>query len=156
MDDQHFLERAVALARRGADSREGGPFGAVVVHSGRIIAEGWNRVIASCDPTAHAEVVALRDAALRLGRYHLDDCVLYASSEPCPMCLSAAYWARVQRIVFANTRAAAAAIGFCDDDLYGELSRPHDARLVPITHLPLANADEPMRRWLMNPQHTLY
>ena len=154
--DEIFLQKSVDLAQANLALGEGGPFGAVIVRNGQIIAEGWNQVVASNDPTAHAEVVAIRIATAKLGRFHLDDCVLYASSEPCPMCLSAAYWARVQRIVFANTRAEAAAIGFCDDELYCELTKAHDARKVPTEHLPLPGADAPLKAWLADPAHVTY
>ncbi len=154
--DEIFLQRAVDLALASLSLREGGPFGAVIVRQGEIIAEGWNRVIATHDPTAHAEVVAIRAACAQLGRHHLADCTLYASSEPCPLCLSAAYWARLQRIVYANPRAAAAAIGFCDDELYEELRRPVNERRLPTEHLALANADEPLRRWYADPQRIAY
>lgn len=154
--DETFLQRAVDLALTSIPRCEGGPFGAIIVRDGEVIAEGWNRVVASNDPTAHAEVVAIRAACAKLGRFHLADCVLYASSEPCPMCLSAAYWARIQRIVFANTRDQAAAIGFSDDDLYGELTLPHHARTIPIQHLPLPGAAEPLWLWKANPCRIAY
>lgn len=157
--DHFFLQRAVALAMRNAvpgGCPEGGPFGAVVVRNGSIIGEGWNQVLASHDPTAHAEVQAIRAACRAQGDHHLSGATLYASSEPCPLCLAAAYWARIARIVFANPRQAAAAIGFCDDDLYCELAQPLTARSLPIEHLPLPDADAPLRRWLDDPQHTLY
>lgn len=154
--DETFLQRAVDLALANVSRCEGGPFGAVIVRNGEIIAEGWNRVVATNDPTAHAEMVAIRAACSKLGRFHLSDCVLYASSEPCPMCLSAAYWAKLQRIVFANTRDQAAAIGFSDDELYDELCLPHQARRVPIRHLPLPGAAEPLQLWQANPCHIAY
>lgn len=154
--DEVFLQRAVDLASASVARNDGGPFGALIVNSGQVVAEGWNQVVASKDPTAHAEIVAIRAACARLGCFKLDGCILYASSEPCPMCLSAAYWAGVQRIVFANPRAAAAAIGFCDDDLYCELALPHAARTVPIRHLPLPGADAPLRAWFENPGRIKY
>lgn len=154
--DRRFLQRAVDLAAIGIERRDGGPFGAVVVCEGEIVGEGWNRVVASGDPTAHAEIVAIRAACAKLGRFHLADCVLYASSEPCPMCLSAAYWARMARIVFANSREEAAAIGFCDSDLYCELARPPGERSVPTQHLHLPGADRPLRNWRDDPGHIAY
>ena len=154
--DKVFLQRAVDLARASIARGEGGPFGALLVCDGQVIAEGWNRVVASNDPTAHAEIVAIRAACSRLGRFKLAGCVIYASSEPCPMCLSAAYWAGVQRIVFANPRTVAAAIGFCDDDLYYELALPHAERSVPTQHRPLPDADEPLRAWFANPDRVSY
>ena len=155
-DDDHFLARAIELAGRGSEAGEGGPFGAVIVRDGRIIAEGWNRVIASNDPTAHAEIGAIRTACSELGHFHLPGCTLYASSEPCPMCLSAAYWARIERVVFANSRAAAAAIGFCDDELYCELNRHFSQRSIVMEHRPLPGALAPLERWAANPCRIAY
>lgn len=149
--DEQFLARAIELAKQGSESGEGGPFGAVIVRDGKIIAEGWNRVVASHDPTAHAEIGAIRSACTGLGHFHLHGCTLYASSEPCPMCLSAAYWARIERIVFANSRAEAAAIGFCDDELYSELNRHFSARSIVMEHHPLPGALEPLELWVANP-----
>lgn len=154
--DEHFLRRALDLALASIPRREGGPFGAVVVRNGEIVGEGWNRVIATNDPTAHAEIVAIRAASQKLGRFHIADCTLYASSEPCPMCLSAAYWARISRIVFANSRDQAAAIGFCDSELYHELGLPCAARNVPTLHLPLPGADEPLKQWRDSPDRIIY
>lgn len=162
--DRTYLLRALALAAAGAARGEGGPFGALVVQvgaaeresPGEVVGEGCNQVVACNDPTAHAEIVAIRDACRRLGRFHLEDCVLYASSEPCPMCLAAACWARVQRIVYANPRAVAAAVGFCDDDLYCELSLPPAERRVPLEHLALPGADAPLRAWFADPARVRY
>ena len=154
--DDFFLSRAIELASQGSELGEGGPFGAVIVKDGKIIAEGWNRVVASRDPTAHAEIGAIRTACAAIDHFHLPGCTLYASSEPCPMCLSAAYWARIERIVFANSRAEAAAIGFCDDDLYCELTRDFPARHILTEHRPLANALLPLQRWAANPGRIPY
>jgi tRNA(Arg) A34 adenosine deaminase TadA len=154
--DDFFLARAVELAQQNVARGEGGPFGAVIVREGKIIGEGWNRVVASLDPTAHAEIVAIRAACASVNAFHLADSVLYTSSEPCPMCLAAAYWARVGRIVFANSRAEAAAIGFCDDDLYYELNLPLAARQIPTEHHPLPNALRPLQQWFANPARTNY
>jgi tRNA(Arg) A34 adenosine deaminase TadA len=145
--DDVFLARAVELARQGSELGEGGPFGAVIVHDGKIVAEAWNRVVASKDPTAHAEIAAIRSASAALDRFHLNGCTLYASSEPCPMCLAAAYWAHIERIVFANSRAEAAAIGFCDDWLYDELQMPLAERRIRMEHRPLPGATEAMQAW---------
>ncbi|NJD25481.1 MAG: nucleoside deaminase [Betaproteobacteria bacterium] len=155
-DDERFLARAIELAATGSAAGDGGPFGAVVVRGGQIVGEGWNRVVADRDPTAHAEVNAIRAACSALATFHLTGCTLYASSEPCPMCLSAAYWARIGRIVFANSRAEAAAIGFCDDELYCELNRETGARRIVMEHLPLPGALNPLRRWAANPRRTPY
>ena len=148
--DEHFLARAIELARQGSESGDGGPFGAVIVCDGKIIAEGWNQVVASHDPTAHAEIIAIRSACAAVDSFHLPKSTLYASSEPCPMCLSAAYWARIERIVFANSRADAAAIGFCDDELYSELNRHFSARSIVMEHHPTPGALEPLERWAAN------
>ena len=156
MTDDQFLARAIELARQGSENGEGGPFGAVIVRDGKIIAEGWNRVVASHDPTAHAEISAIRTACAGSDHFHLHGCTLYASSEPCPMCLSAAYWARIDRIVFANSRAEAAAIGFCDDELYSELNRHFSARSIVMEHHPTAGALEPLERWAANPGRISY
>ena len=154
--DDQFLARAVNLARKGSELGEGGPFGAVIVCDGKIIGEGWNRVVATHDPTAHAEIIAVRTACAAVDCFHLPKTTLYASSEPCPMCLAAAYWARIERIVFANSRAEAAAIGFCDDDLYGEINRPLSARSIVMEHHPLPGSLLPLQRWFENPKRTCY
>ena len=154
--DDFFLARAIELAQKGSELGEGGPFGAVIVQQGKIVAEGWNRVIASRDPTAHAEIGAIRTACAAVDSFHLPNSTLYASSEPCPMCLSAAYWARIERIVFANSRAEAAAIGFCDDELYCELGRHFTARSIVMEHHPLPGSLAPLQRWFENPKRTCY
>ena len=155
-DDAFFLKRAIELATESVTDGKGGPFGAVIVRAGAIVGEGCNRVVPTCDPTAHAELMAIRAACSALGSFHLSDCTLYASSEPCPMCLSAAYWARISRIVFANPRAEAAAAGFCDDELYDELRRPHAERRLVTIHLPVPGAAEPFRRWQNSPSRQPY
>ena len=155
-NDVFFISRAVQLAAESVADGSGGPFGAVVVRAGKIVGEGRNQVVPTRDPTAHAEVMAIRAACAVLDSFHLTGCTLYASSEPCPMCLSAAYWARVDRIVFANPRAAAAAIGFCDDELYAELRLPHAERRLETVQLPVPGADEPLLRWYRNPAKSRY
>ena len=117
------MRHAIALSRRGMEGGAGGPFGAVVVKDGQVVAEGWNQVTSTNDPTAHAEVVAIRRACAALGRFDLRGAVLYTSCEPCPMCLAAAYWARVDAVVFGNARDEAAAIGFDDQWLYDEVPK---------------------------------
>jgi tRNA(Arg) A34 adenosine deaminase TadA len=154
--DDVFLTRAIELAQKASASGYGGPFGAVIVQQGKIIAEGWNCVLANCDPTAHAEINAIRSACATLGHFHLPGCTLYTSSEPCPMCLSAAYWARIERIVFANSRAEAAAIGFCDDELYEELHRHFSARSIVMEHHPMPEALLPMQDWFSKADRTGY
>jgi tRNA(Arg) A34 adenosine deaminase TadA len=145
--DMALLQRAVALAADNVARGDGGPFGALIARDGEIIGAGWNQVVCRNDPTAHAEMLAIRAACARLGHFHLHGCTLYASSEPCPMCLAAAYWAQVARIVYANDREAAAAIGFCDAELYAQIDRPPAERRVPMLHLPFAGADAPLRAW---------
>jgi len=154
--DERFLARALELALKGSEQNEGGPFGAVLVRAGKIIGEGWNRVVASSDPTAHAEIGAIRMACAAVNSFHLPKTTLYASSEPCPMCLSAAYWARIERIVFANSRAEAAAIGFCDDELYSELNRHFSTRRIVMEHHPMPDALLPLQHWANNPNRTPY
>jgi tRNA(Arg) A34 adenosine deaminase TadA len=155
MDDMTFMRRAIELSRQSALGTEG-PFGAVVVKDGRIVGEGFNRVVPTGDPTAHAEVVAIREACRTLGTHVLDGAVLYTSCEPCPMCLGAAWWARVAEIVYANDRADAAAIGFDDDAIYEEVAAPLDRRKLPIRRLGAAEALEVFKAWYSNPDRATY
>jgi guanine deaminase len=129
------MRRAIALSLEMMRSGRGGPFGAVVVKDGKIVAEGFNQVISTNDPTAHAEVVAVRLACQALGTFDLTDCEIYSSCEPCPMCLGAIYWARLGRIYYANDRHDAARIGFRDDFLYHEIPLPLEQRTIPIQPL---------------------
>src|SRR6476619_2336431 len=122
--NEKFMREAISLSIKKMRSGAGGPFGAVVVQGREIVGKGWNQVTSANDPTAHAEVVAIRDACRRLKTFQLDDCELYTSCEPCPMCLSAIYWARLKRVYYANTRKDAARIQFDDDFIYTEVSRP--------------------------------
>ena len=127
-----FLQRAIELAVQNVKARRGGPFGAVIVRDGAIIAEGTNLVTTSLDPTAHAEVVAIRKACAVLKSFELKGCVIYASCEPCPMCLAAIYWSRAERVCFAASREDAAAAEFDDEFLYRELSLPVERRSLPM------------------------
>lgn len=129
------MRRAIALAAENVRSGRGGPFAALVVKDGRVIAEGINRVTSSNDPTAHAEVVAIREACRALGSFQLTGCDLYTTCEPCPMCLGAIYWARPARVFYAGTAADAAASGFDDAFIYDELRRPVAQRRIPMTQL---------------------
>jgi tRNA(Arg) A34 adenosine deaminase TadA len=129
------MRRAIALSVENVRAGRGGPFGAVIAKDGRIIAEGTNLVTSSNDPTAHAEVVAIREACRVLEHFHLTGCEIYASSEPCPMCLGAIYWARLDRVFFGGTRSDAARAGFGDERIYGELAAPLGAREVPMEQL---------------------
>jgi tRNA(Arg) A34 adenosine deaminase TadA len=153
--DAHFMELALALARRNAQSAAGGPFGAIVVFEGKVVGEGSNRVTATNDPTAHAEVVALRAAGKNLGRFELKGCVLYTSCEPCPMCLSAAYWSRVDRVVYAATQEDAAAAGFDDAFLYREMAKPIEARSLKFDRV-ISDGADPFALWLANPDRIPY
>lgn len=150
------MRRAIALSRRGMEGGAGGPFGAVVVKDGRVIAEGWNQVTSTNDPTAHAEVVAIRRACAALGRFDLRGAVLYTSCEPCPMCLSAAYWARLDAVAYGNARDDAAAIGFDDQFLYDEVVKPIEARALPMRRLLAAEALEVFEAWAEKPDRTPY
>lgn len=154
--DERFLRRTLELAQHNVEQVDGGPFGALITRNGEIIAEAWNQVVINKDPTAHAEVLAIRAACQKLQHFHLNGCTLYASSEPCPMCLAAAYWARVDRIVYANDRRAAAAIGFCDEALYSELECSRTERQIPTEHHPLADAQAPLEAWAARNDRTCY
>ncbi|HRF41680.1 MAG TPA: nucleoside deaminase [Saprospiraceae bacterium] len=133
--DIQFLREAIRLAHEGPAQQAGGPFGAVVVKNGEIVGSSFNRVPSTNDPTAHAEVMAIRDACARLGTFQLDGCILYASCEPCPMCLGAIYWARPDRVVYAATQSDAAAIGFDDQFIYEQIELPPAQRSIPMTQL---------------------
>ncbi len=145
--DEKFLERAIELSKQGMNSNQGGPFGCIVVKGDEIIGEGSNLVTSSNDPTAHAEVVAIRMACEKLGTYQLTGCDIYASCEPCPMCLGAIYWARPQRVVYANTKEEAAAIDFDDDFIYNEINTKMSERKIPFIHHPHPKAMEVFTAW---------
>lgn len=130
-----FMNRAVELAREGMRRGHGGPFGAVVVRGGEIVGEGWNQVVSTNDPTAHGEIVAIRDACRRIGSFSLDGCEVYTTGQPCPMCLGAIYWARVAAIYYGFGIDDAAAIGFDDSEIFREFTLPPAARSVPATAL---------------------
>lgn len=145
--NQIFMARAIALSIENVQLSRGGPFGAVIVKDGGIIAEAANRVTASNDPTAHAEVLAIRNACSRLNRFDLQNCEIYTSCEPCPMCLGAIYWARLQRVFFANIAADASKIGFDDSFVYHEFTKPLDDRKIPMIQMMRENASEAFRLW---------
>lgn len=150
-----FMARAIALSMESVNSG-GGPFGAVIVRDGKIVAEGFNQVTAKNDPTAHAEVVAIRQACAKLGTFELKDCELYTSCEPCPMCLGAIYWARLSRIYFANTAADAAKIAFDDSFIYNELKLPYVQRRIPATQMMREEALAAFRAWAAKPDKISY
>jgi guanine deaminase len=153
---ESFLGRAIALGREGMNRGEGGPFGAVVEADGVILGEGWNRVLATNDPTAHAEINAIRAACARLGRFHLEEATLYTSCEPCPMCLAALYWAGIRKVYYAATRHAAADAGFADEHLYTELGKLPANRQIPFIRLPLPEADAVFAEFKAKPDKRLY
>lgn len=154
--EKRFMQHAIALSRKGMESGDGGPFGAVVVKGDEIIGEGWNQVLATTDPTAHAEVVAIRQACERLGAFQLTGCEIYTSCEPCPMCLGAIYWARPQRVYYANTKEDAAAIDFDDSFIYKELEVPHTEKRIPLIPMPEQEALAVFREWKEKGDKTLY
>jgi len=156
MTPEQFMRRALVLARRGMTAGDGGPFGALVVRRGVIVGEGWNRVVATGDPTAHGEIVAIRAACRRLKTFSLKGCILYTSAEPCPMCLGAIYWARIARVVYGMTVADAARIGFDDRFMYRELKRPPGRRRIPAVQLLAQEARAVAREYAANPRRTAY
>ena len=150
------MRRAIELSRQKMEENHGGPFGAVIVKDGRIIGEGWNQVTSGNDPTAHAEVVAIRAACKALGNYRLEGCEIYTSCEPCPMCLAAIYWARLEHVYYANSRKDAAAIGFDDDLLYREISLPEEKRALPASRLLAEEAKEVFDSWMKKADKVAY
>lgn len=151
-----FMARAIQLSIDGAHSGRGGPFGAVIVRDGKIVGEGVNQVTSTNDPTAHAEVQAIRQACAHLGVFSLNDCELYTSCEPCPMCLGAIYWARLSRIYFANTAEDAAKIGFDDSFFYSELKKPPSERRIPVIQMMREEALAGFRLWVAKPDKIAY
>jgi len=152
----NFMREAIRISIREMRRGQGGPFGAVVVRNGKIVGRGWNQVTSANDPTAHAEMMAIRDACRRLKKFHLDDCELYTSCEPCPMCLSAMYWARVKRVYYGNTRKDAAAIEFDDDFIYTEVSLPIEKRKLPMKQLLRKEALAAFTAWKNKPDKVRY
>ncbi len=151
-----FMEQAIALATENVTSGQGGPFGAVIVRDGKVIATGVNQVTATNDPTAHAEVTAIRRASAALGSFRLTGCEIYSSCEPCPMCLAAIYWAHCSAIYYAGTAADASAAGFDDSFLYDEVKRPFAERRIPAGNLLRERAIESFRAWEKSPHKVEY
>lgn len=147
MSHETFMRAAIQEAETGMRSNRGGPFGCVIVRQGNIVGRGHNQVTSTHDPTAHAEVTAIRAACRELARFSLDDCELYTSCEPCPMCLAAIYWARIPTVFYGNTRADAAAIGFDDDFIYRQLALPLDQRAVTMQPVLREEAQQAFRAW---------
>jgi len=145
--EKKFLERAIELSRQGMKQGQGGPFGCVIVMDNEIVGEGYNMVTSSNDPTAHAEVVAIRQACKKLNTYQLKGCAVYTSCEPCPMCLGAIYWARPNKVVYANTRHDAAAIEFDDEFIYREINTNLLQRQIPFIHQPHPQALQVFEDW---------
>lgn len=142
-----FMKRAIALAMENVNRGNGGPFGAVVVKDGKIIAEAMNEVVSNSDPTAHAEVLAIRRACEKLQQYQLAGCEIYSSCEPCPMCLGTIYWARPERVYFAASRKDAASSGFDDDLIYKEIELAPEQRMIPFYNIMRNEALEAFRKW---------
>jgi tRNA(Arg) A34 adenosine deaminase TadA len=151
-----FMRQAIRLSRDKMRQNQGGPFGAVIVRNQGVVGRGWNRVTSTNDPTAHAEIVAIRSASRKLGTFDLGDCELYTSCEPCPMCLAAIYWARIPTVYFANTQTDAAAIGFDDALFYEELARPLAQRQLKMVPLLRDEALAVFQEWQTKPNKTRY
>jgi guanine deaminase len=157
--EQHifqFLREAIDLSIRNVESGNGGPFGAIVVKDGKVIGKGVNNVTSHKDPTAHAEVVAIREACQFLNDHQLTGCEIYCSCEPCPMCLGAIYWARPDRIYFANTKEDAAAIQFDDHFIYQEIELPYTQRSLPTIHVNMPEAKVAFEKWMVSPLRIEY
>lgn len=150
------MREAIRLSIEKMKAGFGGPFGAVIVRNNQIIARGFNNVLSSNDPTAHAEVDAIRKACATLQTYQLTDCDLYTSCEPCPMCLGAIYWARFRKVYYGNSKQDAAAIGFDDHFIYGELEKPLAARSIPMEQLLPEEANAAFQEWHAHPGKTNY
>ncbi|MFZ5494791.1 MAG: nucleoside deaminase [Verrucomicrobiota bacterium] len=147
MTHEQFMREAIRLADDGMQGNRGGPFGCVIVRRGEIVGRGQNRVTSANDPTAHAEVTAIRDACARLQTFQLADCELYTSCEPCPMCLAAIYWARIPTVYYGNTRQDAADIGFDDDFIYRQVPLPPEKRAIRMAPLLRAEAQASFKGW---------
>lgn len=154
--DAAHMRRAIELAREHSAAGAGGPFGAVVVKDGRIVGEGWNQVTSSNDPTAHAEIVALRRACAALGTFDLTGATVFTSCEPCPMCLGAILWSRASRMCYAATRRDAAEIGFDDEAFYVEVAKDIEARVLPTENLLRSEARDVFAEWFAKPDKVPY
>jgi len=156
LNDEKFMRRAIELSIENVTLRNGGPFGCVIVKDGKILAEGYNRVTAINDPTAHAEVTAIRNACQKLNSFQLDDCIIYTSCEPCPMCLGAIYWARPKAVYYANTKTDAAAILFDDNFIYKEIELGIQNRKLPFKQIMNKEALEAFKMWSSKTYKTEY
>ena len=153
---KEFIKQAVTLSLQNAKKGSGGPFGAVVVRNGKVIAKGSNLVTSQNDPTAHAEVIAIRRSCQKLKRFHLEDCVIFSSCEPCPMCLAAIYWSHIPVVYFANSRKDAAKIGFDDELIYQEIEKKLHQRQIKFVQIKSTKAKEVFKYWQDKPDKILY
>jgi guanine deaminase len=151
-----FMQEAIKMGVDGMNANDGGPFGCVIVRGDKIVGRGHNKVISTNDPTAHAEVSAIRDACKNLNSFQLDDCEIYTSCEPCPMCLGAIYWARPKKIYYANNRRDAANIGFDDSLIYDEINKPLEKRLINIECIGREDALKMFEQWTNKNDKTKY
>lgn len=156
MTDKDFMARAIQLAEKGMEDGSGGPFGAVVVKDGKIVGEGYNNVLSKNDPTAHAEILAIREACENLNSFQLEDCTIYTSCEPCPMCLGAIYWARLQKVYYACTQEDAAEIAFDDQHIYEEMEKQPGDRNIKFESLMRNEALPLFKKWKSKPDKTPY
>jgi tRNA(Arg) A34 adenosine deaminase TadA len=154
--EEKFMEEAIALAEKGIKNDEGGPFGCVVVKNDKIIGRGNNKVTSTNDPTAHAEIIAIREACKNLATYQLEDCEIYTSCEPCPMCLGAIYWARPKVIYYGNSRKDAAKIGFDDSMIYDEISSDLSSRKIPVINICRKEANQTFAKWQQKEDKKIY
>lgn len=154
--DEYFMKRAIEMARKGMNANSGGPFGCVIVKDDTIIAEEHNKVTSTNDPTAHAEIVAIRKACDKLGSFQLDDCIVYTSCEPCPMCFGAIYWARPKMVFFACTKKDAAKVDFDDQFIYDELEKDIEDRNIKFVRLMRKEAVPVFQEWVEKTDKTDY
>jgi tRNA(Arg) A34 adenosine deaminase TadA len=154
--EEKFMEAAIALAEKGIEHDEGGPFGCVIVKDDQIIGRGNNKVTSTNDPTAHAEIIAIREACKNLNSFQLEDCEIYTSCEPCPMCLGAIYWARPKVIYYGNTRKDAAKIGFDDSMIYDEIGSDLSSRKIPVINICREKANRSFIEWQQKKDKKIY
>jgi tRNA(Arg) A34 adenosine deaminase TadA len=154
--EKHFMYLAIEESKLGMQAGDGGPFGCVIVKGDEVVGSGHNKVLCTNDPTAHAEIVAIRDACSRLGTFQLDGCEVYCSCEPCPMCFGAIYWARPAKVFYANTKTDAAAIGFDDQFIYDQLELPLPDRKIPLVAIEMTDALKVFHAWRDSSDKTLY
>ncbi len=154
--EERFMNEAIALSELGVKNNEGGPFGCIVVKNDVIIGRGYNKVTSTNDPTAHAEIIAIREACKNINTFQLEGCEIYTSCEPCPMCLGAIYWARPEVIYYANTRSDAAYIGFDDSMIYDEMNTHINKRKIPVINLGREEAQKIFVEWINKKDRTTY